>query len=249
MEKYSDFIISWQENTELWSAVFLGLAILVLFFYATGLMVSKNRSNLYEYVSTHETPALMNFFVMLSLSLTFFVNSHLIGQYKTFNNFMLIMQTVSAVAIGGIFYYTLRLLLKYYYPSILAKHLSSIRFAPRLSSSGNPMTLMNEDEEDLHLTQEQIEHEEIFAYDYDVWIDDATGEKVIEKYDIHHTNQVCDECRLRTLREINEEVVKAPTAMASGEIIKHYKCDYCGHKEAKTKVVAPLEPSETVHAT
>ncbi|MEQ8712002.1 MAG: hypothetical protein RIC80_03240 [Cyclobacteriaceae bacterium] len=243
MKSYSEFIVSWQENVELWSMFFLVLAFLVFVFYSTGFIVSKDRSKLYDYVSTHEIPAFMNLIVMVSLSITFFANSLLIGEFKTANNFELVIQSIGSLVIGGMFYSVMRVLLKIYYPFYLAKHLKRIRFKPMKSSSGNQMKLLNEDEEDLHLTQEQIEHEEIFAFDYDVWVDEETGEKVVEKYDIHHTNQVCDKCRFRTLRELKEEVEKMPTQTEGGELTKYYKCDYCGHQEEKKKHLSPLNES------
>lgn len=244
MKSYTEFIINWQENAELWTLFFMILAFLVFVFYITGFIVAKDRTKLYDYVSTHEIPALMNFLIMISLSITFYVNSLLIGQFKTANNFELVIQSVGSLVIGGMFYYITRVLLKIYYPYYLAKHLNRIRFKPMHSSSGNEMKLLNEDEEDLHLTKEQIEHEEIFAYDYDVWVDETTGEKIIEKYDVHHTSLICDHCRFRTLRELKEEIDKEPTQTEGGELTKYYKCDYCGHQEEKKKHLSPLSENQ-----
>jgi hypothetical protein len=244
MEAYTEFIIKWQESSELWALFFLFLALLVFVFYFTGFIISKDRTKLYEYVSTHEIPAFMNLLMMISLSVTFFASSLLIGEFKTASNFELAIQSISALVIGSMFYYIMRVLLKIYYPYFLAKHLKRIRFKPMKSSGGHEMKLLNEDEEDVHLTKEQIEHEEIYAFDYDVWVDEETGEKVIEKYDVHHTSLICDHCRFRTLREIKEEVDKEPTQTAGGELTKYYKCDYCGHKEEKKKHLSPLNENE-----
>lgn len=246
MKSYLEFIASWQESAELWSMFFLILAFLVFIFYITGFMVSKDRSKLYDYVSSHEIPAFMNLLIMISLSVTFFANSLLIGEFKTANNFELVIQSIGSLVIGGMFYYILRVLLKIYYPYFLAKHLKRIRFKPMKSSSGNQMKLLNEDEEDLHLTKEQLEHEEIFAFDYDVWVDETTGEKIVEKYDIHHTSLLCDECRFRTLREVKEVVDKMPTQTEGGELTKYYKCDYCDHKEQKKKHLSSLNENQVV---
>jgi hypothetical protein len=244
MKEYTEFIIKFQEGSELWSGFFLLLALLVFLFYFAGFVISKDRTKLYDYVSSHEIPAFMNLLIMISLSVTFFASSLLIGEFKTASNFELVIQSISSLVIGGMFYYIMRVLLKIYYPYFLAIHLKRIRFKPMKSSSGNPMKLLNEDEEDLHLTKEQIEHEEIYAFDYDVWIDEVTGEKIVEKYDVHHTNQICDKCRFRTLREIKEEVDKTPTKTEGGELTKYYQCDYCGHTEEKKKHLAPLEENK-----
>jgi hypothetical protein len=238
---YSEFIINLQNGAEVWAGMFLFIAITIFIFYIIGLFLSNKRTNIYEYVSSREISAFLNVMIFVSLSLTLYVNSLFIGEFKTINNAELIVQSISSMIIGVIFWYVTYVIIKIYYPYILSKHLASIRFKSMHSkSTGNKMRLLNEDEEDVHLTKEQIEHEEIFAFDYDVWIDDITGEKIVEKYDVHHTSIICDKCRFRTLHEVKEEVVNEPTQNEEGLLKKYYKCDNCGHKEEKEKHISPL---------
>jgi hypothetical protein len=221
--------------------MFLFIAISIFIFYVIGLFLSKKRTTTYEYVSSREISAFLNVMIFVSLSLTLYVNSLFIGEFKTINNAELIVQSIASFVIGIIFWYASYVIIKIYYPYILSKHLASIRFKSMISkTTGNKLKLLNEDEEDVHLTQEQIDHEEIFAYDYDVWIDDITGEKVVEKYDVHHTSIICDKCRFRTLHEIKEEVLIEPTVNEEGRLKKYYKCDNCGHKEELEKHISPL---------
>ncbi|MEO9964767.1 MAG: hypothetical protein ABJF11_03195 [Reichenbachiella sp.] len=239
--KYSEFIIQWQEGAEVWALLFLFISFSIFLFYVIGLLIGRNRTKVYEYVSTHEIPAFLNVMIFASISLALYLNSILIGQYKTVNNFELVVQSAGSLIVGVMFWYITRVIIRIYYPYILAKHLAKIRFKKMYAPwNGNKMKLLNEDEEDLHLTEEQIAHEEIFAYDYDVWIDEETGKKKIEKYDIHHTSLMCDECRFRTLHEIKEEVIKKPTRTNTGQLLKHYRCDNCGNKESIEKQIAPL---------
>lgn len=239
--KYAEFILRWESFAEIWAGLFMFLALTILLFYVIGLFVAKNRTSLYDYVSSHEIPAFLNVMIFASLSLTLYVNSMLIGEYRTMNDFALVVQSFGSLVIGVLFWYVTRMVIKIYYPYILNKHLAKIRFKPRYSrETGNPMKLLTEDEEDVHLTEEQIAHEEIFAFDYDVWIDIETGDKMIEKYDTHHTNIVCPKCNFRTLRELKEIVVKEPTVDTDGQLEKHYKCDNCEHREVVQKNIVPL---------
>ncbi|MEP2025395.1 MAG: hypothetical protein ABJH98_09765 [Reichenbachiella sp.] len=239
---YSEFIINWQEGAEVWALLFLFIAFNIFLFYVIGLLIGKNRTKVYNYVSSHEIPAFLNVMIFVSISLALFMNSLFIGQYKTVNNFELVVQSAGSLVIGAMFWYITRVVIRIYYPYYLAKHLANIRFKKMIAPwNGNEMKLMNEDEEDVHLTEEQIAHEEIFAYDYDVWVDEKTGRKIIEKYDVHHTSLICEKCRFRTLHEIKEEIIDEPTRSKEGRLIKHYRCDNCGHNENIEKHIAVLE--------
>ena len=74
--------------------------------------------------------------------------------------------------------------------------------------SGKPMMLLNEDQEDVHLTKEMIEAEDTLSVDYDVWLDKETGFNLIERYDTRFHSLVCESCNFRTLMERKSEIVK-----------------------------------------
>ena len=67
-----------------------------------------------------------------------------------------------------------------------------------------------------------------------VWIDEATGETKIEKYKGHLHALECDRCGFQTLKLEKEEVLVQPTDTTDGEILKEYKCSYCGRIKRKT---------------
>ena len=134
--------------------------------------------------------------------------------------------------------YALWAVWKYYYPFVLEKRLNKIRFSPMKSKEGNPMRLMNEEEEDEYMTEAMIEEEDAGIADYDIWVDEKTGQKVVEKYDLHFHALVCDNCNFRTLKDIKEEVIKEPTATEQGIMHKEYKCTYCGHRKTKELKIA-----------
>lgn len=240
--EFPDFVIAWHEMAEICAGIFLFIAVGIVLFYLIGYVSGKKRTSLYQYVSEKEINTLKGAILFVSLAIVFYSNSLLTYAVKTANYFELGTQVFASFMVGTIFFFIVKTVLDVYYPSILEKRLTRIRFKKiNHPITGNPMTLLNEDEEDVHLTEEMIEHENIFAYDYDVWIDEATNEKIIEKYDVHHTHRICGECKFRTLKEKKEEIIKKPTGTIEGMLLKFYECSYCGHKEKYEVKVAPLD--------
>ena len=43
---------------------------------------------------------------------------------------------------------------------------------------------------------------------------------------------------------IKEEIIESPTEMEEGELMKFFKCDYCGYKERRAFRVAKLKKTE-----
>ncbi|MDA1121854.1 MAG: hypothetical protein O2887_15425 [Bacteroidetes bacterium] len=102
------------------------------------------------------------------------------------------------------------------------------------------MRLFNEDEEDAYLTEEMIAHELDYVYDYDVWLNEETGFKLIERYDGHLHALICDECRFRTLKAYKEEIAVTPTHNIPGLLKKQFRCSNCGHREEREIRIDPL---------
>jgi ribosomal protein L32 len=104
------------------------------------------------------------------------------------------------------------------------------------------MRKLSEEEEDVHLDQDQIDQEssEIHSVDYDVWIDEKTGYKKVEKYMSYQHAEECPECGFTTMKILNEEIEQKPTATETGLLLKHYLCSYCRHREAREVVIAKL---------
>jgi hypothetical protein len=98
---------------------------------------------------------------------------------------------------------------------------------PRVSQAGNKMRLLGEEEEDVHLGEGMRAEESAFSIDYDVWIDESSGEVLVEKYPGHLQALQCGSCGFYTMRVVREEITRQPSATAPGELIKHYQCSYC----------------------
>jgi hypothetical protein len=103
------------------------------------------------------------------------------------------------------------------------------------------MRKLHENEEDAHLDASQIAEEaNVHSVDYDVWLDEATGFKKVEKYDTYQHAIECSECGYFTMKIYNEEIGTKPTATENGVLIKHFKCSYCKHREIREVVLAKL---------
>jgi hypothetical protein len=128
------------------------------------------------------------------------------------------------------------------YPRFLENRLMRIRNKPRVSKAGNKMRKLSETEEAVHLEGSQLAEQssEIHSVEYDVWMDDKTGEKRIEKYMAYQHAEKCSECGFYTMKIDTEEIVKQPSEREEGLLLEHYRCSYCKHREAREVPIAAL---------
>ncbi|MGK7390803.1 MAG: hypothetical protein ACNS60_10635 [Candidatus Cyclobacteriaceae bacterium M2_1C_046] len=235
--------MTWTELMQSGAAIFGVLAVLVVLYYFLKLTTVSRYTKRYEFMSSLEIPHLKTASVLIAIAFAMLFNSFIAGLFETTFTFIagLFLSTIVGVVVG----YAIFAYFDVYYPFVLEDRLMKVRFRPRINpSNGNSMRLLNEHEEDVHLTEEMIKQEKSFAYDYDVWIDDESGFKKIERYDGHLHALICDECNFRTLKDYKEEIVVAPTTVEKGLLIKHFKCSNCGHREGREVTVAPLETEQ-----
>ncbi len=226
---------------EIWYQVFtfigaatLSIGVIIILAYLVQMMGLNSRTEKYRFASKKESKALsrMTNFIAIGIScFAFILISRSIGLVENFTYyFVAFFSGLIGLAIG----YGMWAYLNFYYPFILEKRLNKIRFNPMKSPhSGNDMKLLNEEEEDPYMTQEMRDDEEALTFDYDVWLDEATGHTIIEKYDMSFHAMVCENCNFRTLKESGEEVIKEATSESEGELRKYFNCTYCGHHQSK----------------
>jgi len=153
----------------------------------------------------------------------------------------LFMSFAGGTLIGYISY----LVLEYYYPTRLDKKLKRWRFTPRINpTTGNQMRLLSEEEEDVHLDEGMLAEENVFSVDYDVWIDEKTGDIKIEKYEGKLQALQCNTCGFYTMRIKKEEVIKMPEGNNPGELVKHYECSYCKSVRATSFNISTKEADD-----
>lgn len=143
--------------------------------------------------------------------------------------------------------YIASLVLEYYYPTRLNYKLRRLRYTPRVSSTGNRMKLLTEEEEDVHLDEGMQAEENIFSIDYDVWIDEKTKELKIEKYQGHLIALQCHNCGFYTMRVQREEIVERNEDGSPKELIKHYQCTYCKNVRATQFSISKKESDDYKH--
>ncbi|HEY5690625.1 MAG TPA: hypothetical protein VIS49_04130 [Cyclobacteriaceae bacterium] len=241
MEK-AEFLAAWDGYMVLGSEILLGIGILVFLFYEFKIAQIKDPKEKYDYVSTHE----IRYFWFALLAVIFagclFLNSVASATVASRYQWLIYVRLVVTGILGIVAYLFSNSTLNIYYPRYLMKRLNRIRNKPRISPVGNVMRKLTEEEEDVHLDESMIAEEAsaVHSVDYDVWVDEKTGHKKIEKYfDYLHTEE-CPDCGYYTLKIDREEIVTAPTTNTTGLIHKHYKCSFCGHRSLKEVTIAEL---------
>ncbi|MDH5609763.1 MAG: hypothetical protein OEY56_09790 [Cyclobacteriaceae bacterium] len=219
----------------------VALSLLVVLWYEARLLTQRKLTLRYEYASAYEVNFLKTSAFIFSISITCFLFDFMARVLGMVQGYEFYFVAFISMAIGFLTGYSLIQYFNVYYPYILERKLSKIRFKPRLSpTTGKPMRLLNELEEDVYLTQEMIDQENAMSYDFDVWLDDETGFKLIERYNGHLHVLICPRCHFRTMKDYKEVIIESPGAKHSGVLRKHYKCSYCEHAETHDVKIASL---------
>jgi hypothetical protein len=240
MENTGQFYDSW--NMYMFYGILgsIGIGALILLYYEFRVLRIKEYKEKYDFVNLHEVKYFWYAVIAFLLAAAFAVNT--LGTEVIRENgvrwfYVRVFISLCSMVIGYFLFYSM---IRVYYPKKIAKRLNKLRTAPRISPDGNVMRRLTEEEEDVHLEKSMIEEEEIQVVDYDVWIDEKTGYKKIEKYIINEQTTECPECGYYTLMIDREEVGQAPTESEAGYIIEHLKCSYCGYKEKREVMVSSL---------
>jgi hypothetical protein len=240
MENSSTFLTSWNTYMYFGSVAFVAIAVLILLYHEFRVFQIKDYKEKYDYVNLHEVRYFWYAIIALILAAAFFANTLASATIEHEGQRWFYVRLFITISFSVIAYFVFFSLVRIYYPGKLEKRLNKLRNTPRISPAGNQMRKLSESEEDHHLEQSQIADEEIHSIDYDVWIDEKTGYKKIEKYNAYQHAEECSECGYYTMKISREEVEEAPTISETGLLLQHYKCSYCNHREAKEIVIAKL---------
>lgn len=240
MKNSEAFHYSWEAYMGYASLIALSLALLVFLFHEVRAALIQDLKKRYDYINLHEIQFFWISAVLLIISGALYINT--LGSKIVVSTAMigLIIRLFISAAFFGIFYTLLKNLISVYYPSYLEKKLKKIRSTPRRSPQGNLMRRLSETEEDIHLDEGMQIEEKFFTIDYDVWIDDKTGYRKIEKYMGYQHAEQCPECDYFTLKTDWEKVLVPPSFATPGLLNRHYTCSYCGHKELREMEIARL---------
>ncbi len=244
-EAYLNFLGTW--NLIMWGLAALSVlvALVIILGYYMRLSSLKSLKAKFDLASEKEVSKLLagNFSIAAGI---FFIANTASESTVALSIFWFFIRIFIALCFGTLYGYVAYLIFNYYYPKRLHKKLHRLRYTPRVNpQTGNQMKLLSEEEEDAYLDEGMQAEENVFSVDYDVWIDEESGETTIEKYKGHLSALECDRCGFQTLRLSKEEVIHAATDTVDGELEKEYKCTYCGRIRRKTvKIKAQIDPEK-----
>jgi hypothetical protein len=240
MESYL-YLEKWNVVGRFIAHTLVTVGLLTLIFHFLRLIMTTELKKRYDYINKYEIKSLWASALFIIIGIGFYVNTLV----KEGEIIWLLVRVFVTIMVGLIIGVIISNLLKFYYPFYVEKRLRKLRYTPRKSpKTGKPMKLLSEEEEDVYLDEGMQAEENVFSVDYDVWIDEETGHTQIEKYAGHLVALQCPECSYQTLKVVKEEILESPTETEEGELMKFYKCDYCGYKERKAFRVAKLKKVE-----
>lgn len=224
------------------SYVFVGLTILIILFHEIKVMSISDLKERYDYINLHEIKYFRFGVITLLVAIGFYLVATVTPTLPVSDSLKVFISAFFLIVLGTIAYVTLTSIVGIIYPRLLERRLKRIRNKPRKSSAGNVMRKLSEEEGSVHLQPDQLSmhKSEIHSEEYDVWLDDKTGEKKIDKYMAYQHAEKCGECGYYTMKIDSEEIKKQPTQQESGILLEHYKCSYCKHREAREVVISSL---------
>ena len=223
----SPFLVAWHNAMILGAIFMVTIGILVYLFHSLRVSLIADYHIKYNYINTKEIRNYKLVYYCFGAAGMLLINLYQMDKMKEVEVWFFV-RLFMGVAGGTLIGYVAHLILEYYYPTRLDKKLKKWRYMPRINPANNSkMRLLSEEEEDVHLQEGMIAEENVFSIDYDVWIDEKTGDVLIEKYEGRLQALKCNSCGFYTMRIIKEEVTKTPTAEEQGELVKNYQCSYC----------------------
>jgi hypothetical protein len=239
----SPFLVAWHQAMLVGAVVMMAAGILVYLVYNIRLSSVKEYHSKYDFINTKEIAHYKWVFYCFGIAAGLLINRYGMEKLKDVEVWFFARLIIS-IAGGTLVGYTGYLVLEYYYPTVINRKLLKWRYMPRLTSKGVKMRLLSEEEEDVHLDMGMQAEETIFSIDYDVWVDEKSGEVKIEKYPGHLQALKCNSCGFFTMKVIREEVTKPATPESAGELVKYYQCSYCKSNRATAFNISNKQSAE-----
>jgi len=239
-DSYRNFLEVWDLIVTILAFASIALGILIIIVHWIRVNSIKDYKRIYDYLNANQTKMIYYSIIAVAVGLTLYLNT-LYTENVALSKIWFMVRMFVSLCIGTLIIYVSYLMLKFAYPSRLEEKLKKWRYKPRVNKkTGNIMKLLSEEEEDVHLDEGMQAEENVFSIDYDVWVDEETGDVQIEKYPGHLHGLQCNSCGFQTMKLIKEEILIPPTSTLEGEMVKNYQCTYCKAKRKKTVKIARL---------
>lgn len=242
-ENYLAFLEIWNNVMVIGAVALFVAAVMVFIFHKIRVASMKDLKKKYDYLSQYDIKMQMRTVWFFSGAVLFALNT-VYQPTMEIHYVWFIVRLFITFCVATLIVYISYLMYKYSYPAKLDKKLKELRYTPRVSSKGNKMRLLSEEEEDVHLDEGMQAEEDVFSVDYDVWVDEQTGEIKIEKYAGRLEANKCNTCGFYTMKLKQEEIIEPATLNSEGEMIQHWSCSYCGAKRTKPVRIARLEEGQ-----
>ena len=228
----SPFLEKWHYTMAVLAIIMFAAGIIVYLVYKLRVSLIRDYKEKHDFINANEIKRYKLVLYIFGLGVAMVINLYGAGRILEFGVWFyvrLFMSFAGATLVG----YVGALILEYYYPTKLSRKLNKWRYTPRINpKTFNKMSLLSESEEDVHLDEGMQAEENVFSIDYDVWIDEKTGEVKIEKYDGHLIALRCGNCGYYTMKVVREEIIEYHDDGTPSELIKHYRCTYCKNVRA-----------------
>jgi len=242
------FLDYWHYSMMAGAALMVVLAVAIYLIHHLRITATSGYKAKYDYINTHEIKNYKRVFLCFGIAAMLIINLYGMGKLVNIGVWFFVRLFIS-IAGGTLVAYVAFLILEYYYPTILNRKLKKWRYMPRHGKSGNTLRLLGEEEEDVHLEEGMRAEENVFSVDYDVWLDEKTGDLRIEKYPGHLQALKCNSCGFYTMKVVKEEITRPPSKEAPGELIKHFQCYYCKSVRATAYNISTKEGDDYKNAT
>ncbi len=245
MNKSSEgFLELWYSLMLIGSISMVAFAIIVYLIYKMRVSMINDLKEKHDFINQNEVKWYKWFYYLIGAAAAFAVN--LYGQDNNGGiGIWFIVRLFISICAATLIGYVASLVLEYYYPTVLNFKLRRLRYTPRVNpKTGSKMRLLSEDEEDVHLDEGMQAEENLFSIDYDVWVDEKTGDVKIEKYQGHLLALQCNNCGFYTMKVQREEIVERNEDGSPRELLKHYQCAYCKNVRATQFTISRKEAED-----
>jgi hypothetical protein len=244
MDNQQQFLQAWNSYMIIGVVALFTLGILFLLIYNLRLSMIREYKEKHDFINTNEIKWYKISFYLFGLGAAAWINTYGADKFDNIGVwfFVRIFFSIAGATLIG---YIASLILDFYYPTRVNAKLRKWRYTPRINpKTGNKMRLLSEDEEDVHLNEGEQAEESIFSIDYDVWLDEKTGDLKIEKYEGHLTALQCNNCGFYTMKVLKEEIIERQEDGSPKELLKHYKCTYCKNVRATQFSISKKETDD-----